>query len=221
MDTDEQSIPEMSTQETVDALMSDLPRPVQDFLKSEERDQVTRELTAKYNLHVDQAGEFERAFLFMLLGVATPEEFVSMLTDAGLTSDVISGLAGDVNTRVFMRLRELERQATPPQAPVPQAQPQKPEPLPVPAVTYEAPPPAPTLPGSPVSVPPPAPPPEPVPAPVNVPMPPATRTMASDIAALEQKPTPTPPAPRPVAQPQAPATPLVHEYSADPYREPV
>lgn len=220
MEPEQQKPEEMSINDAVATLMDGLPLPVQNFLKSDERDQVTRELTAKYNLHVDQAGDFERAFLFMLLGVATPEEFVSMLTDAGLTSDVISGLAGDVNTRVFMRLRELERQATPSPAPVPQAQPQKPEPLPVPAVTYEAPPAPPTLPGSPVPVPLPTPPPEPTPMPMSASTPPATRTMASDIAALEQKPTPPP---LPVAPPTAPAAapPIVREYGTDPYREPV
>ncbi len=136
-------------------LMEDLPKPVRDFLMSDERNAVARELSAKYSLHVDQAGEFETAYLHMLLGISTPEDFVSTLRNAGIDQAVINGLAADVNTRVFMRLREAERAAT--EAP---SAPQRPAPLPPPALEYE-PARAVTLPGS------------PIPAPMPVPVTPA------------------------------------------------
>lgn len=136
----------MDVNTAVSSLMEDLPLPVQDFLRSDERDAVTRELSAKYNLHVDQAGDFERSFLFMLLGIASPEEFVSNLTLAGLAPEAISGLAADINTRVFMRLRDA--QMNPVSVPVKSA------PISLPALDYQ--PPAVTLPGSPVSAPMPA-----------------------------------------------------------------
>lgn len=148
MDPKEESVAEMGVNEAVGSLMQELPKPVQDFLKSDERDTVARELAAKYQLHVDQAGEFERSFILMLLGVMRPEEFVTTLTQAGLTQDIVNGLAADVNARVFMRLRDAERgQATP----VPPA-PKKPAPLPPPSLDYQ-PAVAPTLPGSPVAAP--------------------------------------------------------------------
>ncbi len=149
MNPEEEPITDTDINAAVSSLMDELPVPVQEFLKSNERDQVVRELSAKYSLHVDQAGEFERAFLFMLLGISKPEEFVSNLRTTGLTEDVIGGLATDVNTRVFIPLREKEREASRVQ-PL-QAQPAKPAPLPPPALAYE--PAAPTLPGSPVPAP--------------------------------------------------------------------
>lgn len=123
--------------------MRDLPKPIRDFLTSDQRDVVVRDLSTKYNLHVDQAGEFERAFILMLLGINKPEEFMSSLSAVGLTPDVINGLAADLNTKVFVPLRnaELAQAAAPAK---------KPEPLPPPALDYQ---PAQTLPGSPVPVP--------------------------------------------------------------------
>lgn len=141
------------------SLMQDLPAPVQAFLLSDERNVVARDLTQKYNLHLDQAAVFEKSYLHLLLGVSTPQEFVAELQAAGLGQDVINGLAADINTRVFMPLREAERRgATLPPVPVPP----KPAPLPPPALTYA---PAPTtLPGSPEPAPMPAPPVAPAPA---------------------------------------------------------
>lgn len=143
---------ELDVSGAVSSLMQDLPKPVQDFLAGDERDQVVRELSSKYGLHVDQAGEFEQAFIYMLLGISTPEDFVATLSRAGVSSSVINALAADVNERVFMRLRDAERAATPAQ---------KPTPLPPPALDYQPASP-PTLPGSPVVAPMPTSVPEPV-----------------------------------------------------------
>lgn len=154
----DEDLDDIEVSQAVGAAMRDLPKPVQDFLKSDERDAVARELSAKYQLHVDQAGEFERSFILMLLGVLRPEEFVTTLTQAGLTQDIVNGLVADVNTRVFMRLRDAERE----QASIVPPVPQKPAPLPPPALDYQ-PAAAPTLPGSPV----------PAPMPVPVPQAPA------------------------------------------------
>lgn len=148
--------PEEDISDAVASVMKDLPKPVQDFLISDERSVVARELSSKYSLHADQASEFERAYIFMLLGIATPEEFVSALSQTGLSQDVINGLASDVNTRVFMRLRDKER-ATATQKPPASS---RPEPLPPPALDYQ--PEAKTLPGSPVPTPIPLPTPKPV-----------------------------------------------------------
>ncbi len=148
MNPEQESIEEPGINEAVGSLMQELPKPVQDFLKSDERDAVARELSAKYQLHVDQAGEFERSFILMLLGVMRPEEFVTTLTQAGLSQDIVNGLAADLNTRVFMKLRDAEREQV---AAVPPT-PQKPAPLPPPALDYQ-PAATPTLPGSPVPAP--------------------------------------------------------------------
>lgn len=154
-------------EDAVGTLVRDLPKPVRDFLLSDSRAQIARELTEKYHLHLDQGDEFERLYINMLLGISTPEEFVSSLSKAGLTQDVINGLAADVNEKVFLPLRDAERRAA--TAPI---APKKPDPLPPPALDYQ---PATTLPGSPVPAPMPV---APAPAAVMPPAPPAPAPMA-------------------------------------------
>jgi hypothetical protein len=185
MNPDEKNLEDVSIDEAIVTLMQDLPKPVQEFLLSDERSAVARELSTKYGLHVDQAGEFEQAYLHMLLGVATPEDFVSSLKKAGVPPEAVNGLAADVNTRVFMRLRDAERQGTPITNTPPASS--KPAPLPPPSLDYQ-PAAGPTLPGSPVPAPMP-------PAPVAAP------SIAPVIAAVE---------PTLVPQPMAPQQHFVH-----------
>jgi hypothetical protein len=181
MNPEETQTSDPALDQAIVTLMKDLPKPVQEFLLSEERGQVARDLSARYSLHADQAGAFEEAYLHMLLGIASPEAFAASLRKAGLAQEVIYGLAADVNSRVFMRLRDQERQQSAAPVPVP-APSSKPAPLPMPSLDYQ---PAgvPTLPGSPVLAPMPFP---------NAPVP-----AAPMLATLE----PTPQQPYPVQPP--------------------
>ncbi len=126
MADDDVDISDLSFDDKVAFLEGELPKPVQDFLHSPERDAVSLRLSQKYGLHADQAGIFEKAYLYMLLGVNSPDEFVQDLKDGGLAPDTINGLTNDVNEQVFKRLREQERtsvQSTPVRAPAPAAVP--------------------------------------------------------------------------------------------------
>lgn len=118
-------------EKALSTLLEDLPVPVQNFVLGPERARVALELSAKYGLHVDQAGEFERAYMLMLLGAASPQEFVSTLTAAGIAPETVTKLTTDVNDRVFIPLREAERSAPKEStsAPVVQATPIKREPV--------------------------------------------------------------------------------------------
>jgi hypothetical protein len=114
----------------------------------------------------------------MLLGVFTPEEFVSELRSAQISEEAIRGLSQDVNELVFKRLQNLERIPQPVQAPIaPVTQPPPPVYVP-PTYTHPAP-------------------------PTNLPTMPAMRTMAQDMQAAQGR-VVNPPAPRPVQQPIAP-----------------
>ena len=129
--------------------MQGLPKPVQEFILGDERNQISSELSQKYRLHVDQAGAFEEAYLFMLLGTVSPDEFMARLTNAGIAPETVRGLATDVNERVFIPLRLKEQQGeSVGRIPVVVA---KPGPLPPPSLDYQ--PAAPVLPGSDVPVP--------------------------------------------------------------------
>lgn len=104
---------DLSIDEAVATIVADLPEAVQRFVTSPRRDEVSRTLSAKHGLHADQAGDFEHAYMFMLLGIHTPEDFAKELRDAGLPEATIQGLAADVNDEVFKKLREEERTGVP------------------------------------------------------------------------------------------------------------
>lgn len=99
----------MSVGEAVEALVSELPKAVQDFITGPKKDAVALELAQKYGLHADQAGEFQHSYLLMLLGVLSPEEFASRLRKEGVPESSIQGLAADINQKVFIPIREQER----------------------------------------------------------------------------------------------------------------
>ena len=106
--------PSINTVEDFDtnvmSVLRTLPVPIQEFLTSPERDSVTVRIVGRYNLHVDQSGQFQKAFLFMLMGIFSPEEFVNNLVEAGISEETVRSLANDVNEMVFKPLREKERE---------------------------------------------------------------------------------------------------------------
>jgi hypothetical protein len=105
----------LSFDEKIALLEEELPVAIQNFLHSSERDSISLKLSQKYNLHADQAGAFERAYLYMLLGVNSPEDFVRDLQEAGIPSETIKGLTADINELVFKKLQQQELAATPQQ----------------------------------------------------------------------------------------------------------
>jgi len=135
MDEDQINTDELTLDQKVQILMGELPRPVQEFLRSPERDRVSLELSSKYNLHADQAGVFSRAYIYMLLGVYTPEEFVQELRDTGIAEATVQGLTQDVNERVFKRLQNAQRDSS---VPAPEPAPYIP-PAPKPQTTLSVP----------------------------------------------------------------------------------
>jgi hypothetical protein len=93
----------------IKTLERDLPLPIRRFLRSPERDAIALTLARKYQLHTDQAGVFESAYLLMLLGVYAPDDFVSELKETGINESAIRGLTADINELVFKPLQNEER----------------------------------------------------------------------------------------------------------------
>lgn len=234
-----------TVEDAIGTLIDGLPGPVRSFVTSPERPRIALSLSEKYSLHVDQAGEFEKAYMFMLLGIASPEEFVDTLTKAGLPPETVRGLAKDVNEQVFVPLRKAEQA---PPAPKQEAAPV------LPGTSLPVPPPVPhRVPAPPLVAPPSvnqAPPAHPYiygippmpqhvmympqygmpygPAPMYVwpqnPQPwPVPQGMPMEHLERAIAATPPPEPPRPAPQPRAPEVPvpqpLTKEYVADPYRE--
>lgn len=218
----------------VATLIGALPPSVQEFIVGPERDRISLALTQKYNLHADQAATFAHAYLYLLLGILSPEEFTKTLSDAGIDQKIISGLTNDVNELVFKPLREKVQQ--PPASPRSVTTPQPTQPL-VPPMTLVPPVPELTLPPAPIQAPAPViPPPPVVQAPVVPPPPvqnapiydehPAMRTMATDMQAVKEHHdpmaafshapvTPAPAAvPAPVVPPPLPPSPVTEAVPA-------
>lgn len=212
MDPDETiASQEMTLENAVSTLVKDLPKPVQDFVTGPERAAISLQLTQKYQLHADQAGAFERAFIFMLLGVSTPEKFAQDLEGEGIPRDTINALATDLNQLVFMKLRAEEEASI--TSPAPQT---------VPAPTI-APAPIMATPIAPITVPSPTPLPSAPQKIINrIPTPTAPQPIA-----IPSVPTVTPPMQAPAPQRSAPPSEnkealhdLLKSYGVDPYREP-
>ena len=187
MNPEQTTSQEVDINEAVATLLRELPKPVQDFVTGPERARVALSLSQKYKLHADQAGEFEHAFMFMLLGVSSPEEFVNSLTRAGILPETVRGLITDVNEQVFVPLRKAEQGS-------------------VPASTVPVSAPAPLAPVQPV----PAPTLAPAPIPVPVPVPVAPRTAPVSVSSAPTQPAPAPilpgstePVPQAVVFPQS------------------
>lgn len=130
MNDDSPDISDLSFEQKIALLEEELPRPILDFLHSPARDATSLGLSRKYRLHADQAAAFERAYLYMLIGVNSPHDFVQDLKDAGIDLESIKGLTNDINEQVFKKLlreefqdadkprKEPERQPAPAQVPV-------------------------------------------------------------------------------------------------------
>jgi hypothetical protein len=126
MEPTEHEVTKDEFSESVATLLRSLPAPIRTFVQSSERDELMRNLVTTYHLHADQAGALEKALLFMLLGVYSPEEFMSTLREGGLTEDTINSIAVEINEKVFKPIQNEERKvpSSPPVVlPIPQASP--------------------------------------------------------------------------------------------------
>jgi hypothetical protein len=232
MDSNTSTSPESTLEEDMAAVMAELPAPVRNFLSSPERDRTIRDLTGKYQLHVDQGGVFAKSFLLMLLGISSPDEFVASLRDAGIAEAVVAGLTADINERVFTKLRAQEMNSSVSLADAPTAPAARPAPATAPMqavpTARELPPPA-NLPGAGVAdpnigMPPPA-----APAPMSAPEQLVRYTPPQPIQKGDTFPsqgvtlgTPQPaPTQPPPAQPAQSPRPIIKEYASDPYHEPI
>ncbi|HEY0011046.1 MAG TPA: hypothetical protein VGB97_04040 [Candidatus Paceibacterota bacterium] len=188
MPEEEIDVSTTSISDQVELLMEELPPAIQNFLRSPERDAVSLRLSQKHSLHADAAGAFERAYIFMLLGVYSPDEFVGALREGGIDDATIRSLTADVNDQVFKKLRDEERVG--PATPEP---PRRPSPaVPPMAVGEGMEPPKPPAASTPA---------EPVPQRPHQPMPPP-------VAAPTPAPAPLPTPPVPVYTPAPASAPI-------------
>src|SRR3989344_764184 len=223
------NIPFDSTLESdIKELLKEVPPPIRAFFASGKVETIAKNLMQKNKLHIDQGAVVEREIILLLLGLKDPAEFTKALAEeAKLDQQTVNGIVQDINTQIFIPLREEEMKSvemkTSPAIGIPQVR--KPAaPSGTPSSHFHlqdkiAPPPRPAMP------PPPRP---PLKAAEGAAKPMDNRKLLEDHEEPHiefkgaiyhppiQKPPavpPTPPKPKPVV----PITP----YSSDPYREPL
>ncbi|MDE1919337.1 MAG: hypothetical protein KGH56_01425 [Patescibacteria group bacterium] len=101
--------PEQSIEESVESVASGLPPQIRSFIASGKAREATRQIMAKYRLHIDQAGVLGREIILLLVGIKNPDEFLRALAEeAKLDQKTIGSIVQDVNEQVFIPLREEE-----------------------------------------------------------------------------------------------------------------
>ncbi|MDO8493315.1 MAG: hypothetical protein Q7S19_02110 [bacterium] len=91
-----------------------LPPELKEIFFSEDITEPINNIGRKYKLHIDQIGELDSETGFVLLGLTQPTDFVSNLTTRlGLDRITASQIASDINDQVFLKVRELLKQAKP------------------------------------------------------------------------------------------------------------
>src|SRR3989338_8306764 len=90
-------------------LMKEVPAPIRAFFASGKVEVVAKNLMQKYQLHIDQGAVVEREIILLLLGLKDPAEFTKALAEeAKLDQQTVNGIVQDINTQIFIPLREEE-----------------------------------------------------------------------------------------------------------------
>ncbi len=101
--------PELTLDESVKQVMQTLPPVIRTYLAQGKYTVVAKTLMAKYGLRVDQAGVLEREIMLLLMGIENPDEFIQALVEeAKLDKKIVDGSVQDVNTQIFIPLRQEE-----------------------------------------------------------------------------------------------------------------
>lgn len=102
-----QNQPEPTLEESVKQVMQTLPPPIRDYLSRGKYTPVAKELMAKYGLRIDQGGILERGMMLLLMGIEDPAEFSkALIEEAKLDQQTVNGIMQDVNTEIFIPLRD-------------------------------------------------------------------------------------------------------------------
>ncbi len=127
------------------AAIARAPKMVQDVLSDPRTEQIVVEIGRGKNLHIDQIGVLTTMNRDMLLGLASPQEFLQKILAIGVPDVHAKAILSEVNTRIFMPLHDKMRRgpqvSTPPQSftPPPTPRPYTPPPAPRPVGVASAP----------------------------------------------------------------------------------
>src|SRR3989338_6152487 len=101
--------PELTLEESINQVMQTLPPIVRAYLAEGKYTMVAKGLMSKYGLRIDQGGVLEREIMLLLMGIENPDDFTKALaTEARLDQKIIGSIVQDINTQIFIPLREAE-----------------------------------------------------------------------------------------------------------------
>lgn len=84
-----------------------LPEQVQDIVLSTEVVDAIKKITEKNNLHIDTAGLLNEEITYVMVGAEKSANFINNLkTKVRLPENKINAIAGDVNEKIFLPIRE-------------------------------------------------------------------------------------------------------------------
>lgn len=115
---------ELTLEESIKEVMQTLPPVIRTYLSQGKSTMVAKSLMIKYGLRIDQGGILEREIMLLLMGIENPTEFTQALDEeAKLDKKTIENITQDINTQIFVPLRErmrngeVEVKVTPPAKP--------------------------------------------------------------------------------------------------------
>src|SRR5450756_491476 len=119
----DQNQQKLTFDESVAQVMQTLPPVIRAYLTEGKYTAVAKGLMTKYGLRIDQGGVLEREIMLLLMGIENPDEFTQALVEeAKFDQKTITSIVQDINTQIFIPLREEEMKSggmTAPQSPKP------------------------------------------------------------------------------------------------------
>ncbi len=188
---------EPTFEESFQILYAAAPKPIQKFLQEKRYEEVADSLAHTYGLNIKQGEVLSQGLVFLLLGAQSPQDFSKSLTKKLVLAEKVSEqITSDINKLVFIPL-QIQIQNTASSSGTQNIQPnEQPESSSDKSLVDTT-------------------------APINKASETATPTTKEEKVVETNIPIPptTPPAP-PLHTPTKSSSPIVKEYSVDPYREP-
>ncbi|PIR85080.1 hypothetical protein COU15_02815 [Candidatus Kaiserbacteria bacterium CG10_big_fil_rev_8_21_14_0_10_45_20] len=101
----------LATKEQIQEAYQKAPEYIQDFITSEELDEMFANIRKKFSLHLDEAGQLSIAINTVALEIANLDQFPSLIKEALPSMPEIkrNEILKEVNDRIFGELREWAR----------------------------------------------------------------------------------------------------------------
>ncbi len=98
---------EPTTEELIKKHLETLTKPVKDAINSFDWAREVYDVCHKRSMHIDDIGEIQNEVMLVVLGIAAPRDFYNqMVSRLRIPEDEALDIADEVNTRVFLRIRE-------------------------------------------------------------------------------------------------------------------